>query len=509
MSGSVLSYTLKMTNSIPRDVALEKEFSFTTLEKIISTSYDLITFPVNKDWDEGRGYDLIREDYVVRQQGSPLLTGYSNWNNATSTTTWDEPGVFENPTASTFVNLYSGSVTAQDVVFTQTDASDAETYLFSVSASTAHTGGSSIVVTGNSIDYTYNPLSGSPSTEDYVISLTGDSNFTALSIDTSGGSTGTTLSSQTFALSATSIADSYWASQHFDIGDENLEIDVTRLVNAWLNGEIDNNGLAIAYRRDFELLSTDTRSIASFFTNKTNSAFKPYIEVSYSQPIVDDRKQVSNNRTNRLFLYTFSGNSAANYYSASTVTINDPSGTAVVTGLTPTQLGKGIYYVDFNLPNATRGQRYSDIWSGVSFVPGVDQQDYVQYFTVKDNYYTSSSPSINDYTLNVYGLEGNSILRNDEIVRIFAELRVNFSHSDPEPFYAMSYRLIMNNQDEVIPWTTVNKTIRNNCTENFFDLDTSWLLNNQTYKIEFRIEELGSRRVFPETIDFSIKRPFN
>lgn len=507
MSGSVSSYTLKMKNSIPRDVALEKEFEFDRLTKVISTSFDLITFPINKDWDEGRGYDLLKEDYVVRQQGNPQVSGFSNWNYATSTTTWDEPGVFANPTASTFSSIYSGSVSYLDVTFNKTDSLSPEVFSFSVLSSTTAASQSIIVVSGNNIDYTYNPLSGTPTTEEYISDLEGSA-FSGLSIDILGGSSATTLIDQTFNLSSSTVSESLWSTQHFDIGDEDIEIDITRLVNAWINGEIENYGLAIAYRRDFELLSTDTRSISSFFTNKTNSAFKPYIEVKYDQTIIDDREQVSNNRTSRLFLYTFSGNSTANYYSASTVTIKGPTGNNVITGLTPTQLGKGVYYVDVNLPNATRGQRYSDVWQGVTFVPGMDQQDYVQYFTIKDNYYLGSSPGINDYTLNIYGLEGNSILTNEEVIRVFANVRVNYSHKDPDPFYSMSYRMIMNNQDEVIPWTTIHKTVRNKCQEQYFDLDTSWLLNNQTYKIEFRIEELGSKRILPNKIDFSVKRPF-
>ena len=76
-------------------------------------------------------------------------------------------------------------------------------------------------------------------------------------------------------------------------------MDITNLVNAWLSGEKENHGLGVAYSREFELMSTNTRSISSFYTNKTNTAFKPFIEVNYSQTINDDREQVTNNRTNR------------------------------------------------------------------------------------------------------------------------------------------------------------------------------------------------------------------
>src|SRR5690606_5491907 len=181
----VASYRLKMTNAIPGDRILEPEYEFDILDKRVAASYDLIFFPINKDWDEGRGYDLYKENYFVKQHGNPLLTGYSNWNYATLTTAWDEAGVYTNPTASTAVTHY----------------------------------------------------------------------FT----------------------------------QHFDIGDENIDVDITDIVNDWLSGGSENYGIGIAYRRDYELMSTDTRYIASFFTEKTNSAFKPYIEVSYNQSFMDDR----------------------------------------------------------------------------------------------------------------------------------------------------------------------------------------------------------------------------
>ena len=356
-------------------------------------------------------------------------------------------------------------------------------------------------------------MSGSNTTYDLQTGLTSSLDFINLGIDIGVGSTGATITSgDSFVLSSSTFSylDPLWSSQHFDIGDEDVSIDITKLVNYWLTGGT-NYGIGLAYTRPFELMSTNTRSIASFLTEKTNSAFKPYIEVNYDQVIVDDREQVTNNRVSRLYLYTFSGNNTANYYSASTVSIKDPSGNDVITGLTPNQAGVGTYYVDINptdLPNATRGQKYSDVWQGVTFVPGVDQQDYVQHFQIQDNYYLNSSPSINDYTLNIYGLEGNSILTNDEKIRIFANVRVNYSRKKPSPFYSISYRLIMNNQDEVIPWTNINKVVRNKCQEQYFDLDTSWLLNNQTYKIEFRVEELGSVRVLPNVIDFKVQRPF-
>jgi hypothetical protein len=400
----VSSYRLKMTNAVPEDKVLEPEYEYDVLEKRIAASYDLIAFPINKDWDEGRGYDLYKENYLVKQAGNPLYSGYSNWNSAKLTTTWDEPGVFTNPTASTAVTSYS--------------------------------------------------------------------------------------------------------TQHFDLGNENIDMDITDIVKDWLSGGSENNGIGVAFRRDYELLSTDTRFVASFFTENTNTAFKPYIEVVYNQSFQDDRMQVTNNRTSRLFLYTFSGNNSVNYYSAGTVDIQTMAGVPVMTGLTPTQMESGVYYIDILMNSATRGQQYRDVWKGITFVPGIDQQDISQMFTIRDNYYLNNAPQVNDYSLSIYGIGDNSILSLGETHKVFVDLRVNYSsRNQPSTAYDLKYRVIMNNQIEVIPWTSVNQAVMNRCKTNYFVIETGWLLQNQSYKIEYRIDEFGTKRVMPNSTVFKVLRP--
>lgn len=400
----VASFKLKMKNAIPSDRILEPEYEFDVLNKRIASSFDLIAFPINKEWDKGRGYDLYKENYSVKQYGSPLITGYSNWNSATLMTSWDEPGIYTNPTASTAVTQYS--------------------------------------------------------------------------------------------------------SQHFDIGNEDINMDITSIVRDWLSGGSENHGIGIAYRRDYELLSTDTRYISSFFTENTNTAFKPFIEVVYNQSFQDDRLQVSNNRKSRLFLYTFSGNNAVSYYSAATVDIQRMNGSPEIAGLTPTQLENGVYYIDVLMSGANPGEQYKDIWRGVTFVPGVDQQDITQVFTIKENYYLSNVSEINDYSISIYGIGDNSILTIGENHKVFVDVRVNYSNrNQPKTAYDIKYRIVMNNQEEVIPWTSINQAVINRCKSNYFVLETGWLLHNQTYKIEYRVDEFGSKVVLPNYTIFKVMRP--
>lgn len=397
----ISSYRLKMTNVVPDGELLESDFEFDRRGKKIASSFDLIAFPINKSWDQGRGYDLLGTEYIKISEGDTNLTGYSNWNYATSTTLWDEPGIFTNPTGSTAVTYYS--------------------------------------------------------------------------------------------------------TQHFDVGDENMDMDITTFVNDWLSGGSQNNGIAIAYSREFELNSGSTRYLSRFYTEKTNTAFKPYIEVVYDEQVVeDDRLRVANNRVSRLFLNVFSGNSSANYFSAGTVDIKTMSNVNVVTGLTPTQLTKGVYYVDVFMSAATKNQRYKDVWNGITFQPGVDQQNFEQQFQILGNYYTNFPRETNEYVVSLYGLSNNEILKRGEVIRIYADTRVEYSTKSPNEYYGLEYRLVQNEITEVIPWSKFNYIVIDNCSKEFIDLDTSWLLPNQNYTIELRVNELGTKRILDEDIYFRI-----
>jgi hypothetical protein len=397
-SGTVQSFRIVLKNSVPSDKILIPEYQNATLNKAISASFDLISFPIDKDWDEGRGYDLFDTNYLIKSAGNLRLTGNSNWIYAKSNDSWNEPGIYNNPTAST----------------------------------------------------------------------------------------------------------TYYSTQHFQLGSEDISMDVTNIVNDWLSGGSINYGLAVSYSRPYELESGDTRNIASFFTQKTNSSFKPYLEVTYNQTINDDRNIVTNNRPCRLFLYTFSGNQATNFYSSSTVSIKTMSNANVFTGLVPQQLSKGVYYVDVWMSGATPGQRYKDVWQGVTFQPGYDQTDFIQFFDINQNYYTNNSKSINDYVVTTYGLNNNDTLQTDELIRIYADTRVNYTLKSPKTNFGLEYRLSMNNVIEIIPWTPCNSAIIDGCAKSFLDLDTSWLLSNQNYQITFRINELGTRRIIAEKLNFKI-----
>jgi len=399
-SALTTTYTLKYVNAIPSDVMLEPNYVYDVLSKSVASSFDLIAFPIPQFWDEGKGSDL-ESGFITFKNAPTTLTGYSNWLSATSQTAWSEPGIYNNPSAST----------------------------------------------------------------------------------------------------------SFISTQHFSLGSEDISLDVTDIVKNWLSGGSTNFGIAISYSRPFELVSSDTRYISSFFTNKINSSGKPYLEVNYDQTIRDDRNQVTNNRTSRLFLYLFSGNQATNYYSAGTVSIKTNANVVVYSGLTPSHHSLGCYFVDILMSGASKSQRYKDVWEDVTFVPGIDQTDFINTFDIKDNYYNNINKRVNDYTVDIYGIPNNTSIISGEIYRIYADARTSFSTQRPVTDFGLEYRLSMGVVDELVPWTAMNSVIIDGCQSCYFDLDTSWLLNAQIYKIEFRISEFGTKRLLPDTLTFKVINP--
>jgi hypothetical protein len=131
-----------------------------------------------------------------------------------------------------------------------------------------------------------------------------------------------------------------------------------------------------------------------------------------------------------------------------------------------------------------------------------------QIFTIRDNFYLNNVPQVNDYSVSIYGIGDNSILSIGETHKVFVDLRVNYSsRNQPDTAYDLKYRIVMNNQTEVVPWTPVNQAVINKCKNNYFVLETGWLLHNQTYMIEYRIDEFGTKRVMPNSTVFKVIRP--
>lgn len=166
------------------------------------------------------------------------------------------------------------------------------------------------------------------------------------------------------------------ASAHFDDGAEDLDVDVTPIVNGWLSGTLVNNGLGIMMTASIESDAVYVDYYQKKFYSRQTDFFDrvPYIEVRSTDYTRDDRANMQWGRTGSLYLYNVVGGSYANLAgNFVTVAISDASG--VLTYLTASRgAAPGIYSATFALPTGafSAGRPYSgsvfyDAWGSGSF----------------------------------------------------------------------------------------------------------------------------------------------
>ena len=110
--------------------------------------------------------------------------------------------------------------------------------------------------------------------------------------------------------------------QHFDIGNENICLDITEVFNKFISGELTNYGIGIAYTPMLELTQGEVENYTGFLTHKTNTFFEPYIETIYNDSISDDRANFVLDKNNRLYLYCNIGGDTENLDEMPTCSVN-------------------------------------------------------------------------------------------------------------------------------------------------------------------------------------------
>lgn len=159
------------------------------------------------------------------------------------------------------------------------------------------------------------------------------------------------------------------ASAYFSSGYEDIDVDITPIVDLWLSGAIPNYGLGIMMTASVESdLNLGNYYLKKFYSRHTQWLDRaPWIEARVTDFVRDDRTNIFWSRTGTLYLYNIVGGlyqslPAGNLY----VNIQDSSGTLLA--LTASQGLPGIYSCSFALPTGTySGSIFYDQWGSGSF----------------------------------------------------------------------------------------------------------------------------------------------
>jgi hypothetical protein len=325
-------------------------------------------------------------------------------------------------------------------------------------------------------------------------------------------------------------------TQYFERGNEDLEIDVTSVVEQWLTGTLPANGFLVKLP---DSLENEARSYFTkkFFARGSQFFFKrPIIEARFDDSIKDDRNDFYKSSSlsppedniNRLYLYNrhrgllsdIGGNLTSSLYCSVYSGSLGPSGLPIDLSNTPlsaafieaTRIRKGVY--EAQLVVDTSAPYLFDVWHN---------GDNIYYYTgsafdVKNGDGDNESDfQITDYTINITNLKTSystsEQARFNLYIRdrnwdptIFTVAKANAENFTIRKAYYKVFRIIDNLT--VIPYGDgpIDFTrLSYDDTGNYFDLDMSLFEPSYTYGIKFMFKEFGLETEQREVFKFRVE----
>jgi hypothetical protein len=300
------------------------------------------------------------------------------------------------------------------------------------------------------------------------------------------------------------------ARQHFELGNEDLHMDMTNEVNGILQGTITGvTGWGLAYLPQIENITglTDSYSVA-FFSRHTQTFYQPYLLTNYDDFIQDDRNQFLKNQENKLYLYIYQNGDFVNLDSDPVVRIEDRNGVAV-SGMATLQTclrTKGIYEVI--VPNGFTGPtpcQYYDVWSGLT-INGQSLPNVTNTFTLQQ--YTagiqigSLSKEPQKFGFNFYGILQNEQILSTDIRKVGVTIKKAYTGQQMLLDVSAFYRVYVKEgttEVQVQDWTPINRTPN----EYYFIFDMRDKIPNQ-YFVDIQVNTSGEKDTYKKQLTFSI-----
>ena len=272
--------------------------------------------------------------------------------------------------------------------------------------------------------------------------------------------------------------------QHFDVGCENISIDITDTFNKFITGELENHGICIAFSPDFEDMKLGGENYIGLLTNRTNSFFEPYVESVYTDSITDDRYNFVLGKINRLYLYANIGGDLVNLDQIPTCSVNG-------TEYEVKQASKGIYYIEICIPqNAfTAPTMLYDTWDGLIY-QGENLNPVEMSFTTK----ASSTffqlgyqmPEKAAFTPTTYGINDSEQIKRGDIRKVCFLFKKDYAKNTGVYVDDIEVRLYVMDgtaQVTIIPYIKADRAY----TDTYVMIDTSILIPN-TYYMDVRVK---------------------
>lgn len=279
------------------------------------------------------------------------------------------------------------------------------------------------------------------------------------------------------------------ATQNFEKGNENINIDVTNYINQILFSGATDYGLGLKMAEALEALATLKRKSVAFHMKNTNTFYEPYIETVIGDTVSDDRNFFYMDKENQLYLYSNRGD-----VTVSGVTIYDFNDQiyTIVPASGVTRVKNGVYRINLNIstedyPDAVI---FRDVWTVIQ--NGKTKNISNQFYLIdSNNFYsfgTSNRLNPDNYHFSYFGIDSQEYIKRGDKRRIEVEIKQLYRNQDNNLPLNLEYRLFIKQTNDVeidiIPYSAVDRTSAGY----EFTLDTSWLIP-QDYYLDLKISD--------------------
>jgi len=306
--------------------------------------------------------------------------------------------------------------------------------------------------------------------------------------------------------SAITIVD----TQHFQFGNEDIEFDMTSEINDILTGATTGNtGWGISFVPQVENISGLTENYSvGFFSRHTQTFYEPFLETNYSDLIEDDRNTFYENRSNKLYLYSFKYGEPQSFDDNPTVDILDSNGDPVdgFTGLTTCEISKGVYEVIVSgLTASTVPCVFYDTWKGIE-IDGVGINNVENQFVINNlsELYQigveNNEPSI--YGFDFYGIKQDEKILNTDMRKVNVVLKKAYTTKEVLTHVNAEYRIYVkegNTEVQVQNWTPINRT----SSGYYFMFDTRDKIPNE-YFVDIKVTTDREVNTYKRELKFQI-----
>ena len=289
------------------------------------------------------------------------------------------------------------------------------------------------------------------------------------------------------------------SEQHFDYGNENLDIDITEYINNILLNDIEFYGIGLAFSPQYENETQENRFI-SFFTNHTNTFFVPYLETNNNDFILDNRTNFHLGVKNKLYFFVIDNGEYVNLDVLPTCTIDGNN-------YEVKQSTIGVYYVEV-LFKTNEIEPYTilyDNWSNLilngNMLDDIEMEFVVLPIEEKINLGKYNTTE-NKYVPQISGINDNENIEIGDIREVIVDFIEEYSYGKKVIPFIAEYRIYVKENDkeiDVFPYQIIERKFD----EHSFVINTNDLIPNN-YHIDIRSKQGKNLIYFKNVLEFSI-----